>query len=166
MLLTTDVSKILKTFQRDLTFIFDLLSKSLFGFAFIFGFLGCRKCCYVYKKTFLQRTSQRNNAQLCRNVLAQSWLQYGIKVFNKIFVLQKTEMCEPSSKHHNSETGGTTTPCSYIFVNILQFLYQFHYLKGKSFQRRSKKILISLYIKPGNLALMGHGNFVFFFLFE
>ena len=29
---TADMSKISKTFQRDLTFIFDLLSESLFGF--------------------------------------------------------------------------------------------------------------------------------------
>ena len=33
MQITADVSKILKTFQRDLTFIFDVLSESLFGFA-------------------------------------------------------------------------------------------------------------------------------------
>ena len=32
MQITADVSKILKTFQRDLTFIFDVLSESLFGF--------------------------------------------------------------------------------------------------------------------------------------
>ena len=76
-------------------------------------------------------------------------------------------MCEPPSKCHNLETWGSTTLCSYIFLNVLQFLYQFHYLKGKSFERRSKKILISLYGKPGNwvsdLALMGHDNFVGFF---
>ena len=33
MQVTADVSKILKTFQSDLTFIFDVLSESLFGFA-------------------------------------------------------------------------------------------------------------------------------------
>ena len=32
MQITTDVSKISKTFQRDLTFIFDVLLESLFGF--------------------------------------------------------------------------------------------------------------------------------------
>ena len=32
MLITADVSKISKTFQRDHTFIFDVLSESLFGF--------------------------------------------------------------------------------------------------------------------------------------
>ena len=32
MQITADVSKISKTFQRDLTFIFDVLSESLFGF--------------------------------------------------------------------------------------------------------------------------------------
>ena len=61
---------------------------------------------------------------------------------------------------------GSTTPCSYIFLNLLQFLYQLHYLEEKGFQRRSKKILISLYIKPGkwvsDLALIGHGSFFFF----
>ena len=33
MQITADVNKILKTFPCDLTFIFDLLSESLFGFA-------------------------------------------------------------------------------------------------------------------------------------
>ena len=32
MQITSDVSKISKTFQRDLTFISDVLSESLFGF--------------------------------------------------------------------------------------------------------------------------------------
>ena len=32
MQITADVSKISKTFRPDLTFIFDLLSESLFGF--------------------------------------------------------------------------------------------------------------------------------------
>ena len=33
MQITADVSKILKTFQGDLTSIFEVLSESLFGFA-------------------------------------------------------------------------------------------------------------------------------------
>ena len=28
---------------------------------------------------------------------------------------------------------GTHYACSYIFLNLLQFVYQFHYLKGKNF---------------------------------
>ena len=32
MQITADVSKVLKTFQRNLTFIFDVLSESLLGF--------------------------------------------------------------------------------------------------------------------------------------
>ena len=44
MQITVDVGKILKTFQRDFTFIFDLLLELLFGFV-SFSFLGSRKCC-------------------------------------------------------------------------------------------------------------------------
>ena len=42
-------------------------------------------------------------------------------------------MCDPPSKLRNSETQGSITLCSYIFLNLFQFLYQFHYLKGKRF---------------------------------
>ena len=49
MQITADVSKILKTFKHDLTFSFNLLSKSFFGF------LGCRKYCQFYKKSVFYR---------------------------------------------------------------------------------------------------------------
>ena len=43
-LLIADISKIWKTVQRDLIFIFDVLLGSAISFV-IFGSLGYRKCC-------------------------------------------------------------------------------------------------------------------------
>ena len=141
MLLTTDVSKILKTFQRDLTFIFDLLSKSLFGFAFVLGFLGCRKCCYVYKKTFLQRTSQRNNAQLCRNVLAQSWLQYGIKFLTKYLSCRKQKCVTPLQSAITQKCEVSQPHVLIFFVISSSFSISSTISRGKIFRGDPKKSL-------------------------
>ena len=135
MQITVGVSKISKNFQRYLTFILFLMYfQNHYLVLSHIRFSRLQKMLLVLQKKFLQRTRQPNNAQLCGNVLGQSWLQYGINVFGKIFVQQKTEMCDPSSKHHNSETSGFSSPCSYIFLNLLQFLYQFYYSRGKGFK--------------------------------
>ena len=145
MQITADVSKMSKTFQCDRTFIFDILSESLFGFASYSVFQAVENVVNFTKKRFY---SERDTVTMWKRF--RTWLQNGIKVFDKIFVLQKIEMCDLPSKRHNSKMRVSTTSCSYIFLNPLQFLYQFHYLKRKKCQWRSKKILISLYRKPGN----------------
>ena len=138
MQITADVSKISKTFQRDLTFIFNVLSKSLFGFVSYSVFQAVEKVVSFTKTHFYRERgcpTMRNCTKTFQHNHGYNIYHIILKAFDKIFVLQKTEMCDPSSKCHNSETRGSTTPCSYIFLNLLQFLYQFHYLKGKSLKR-------------------------------
>ena len=53
MQITADVSKISKTFQRDLTFIFDVLSESLFGFVSYSVFSAVENVVSFTRKTFL-----------------------------------------------------------------------------------------------------------------
>ena len=64
-------------------------------------FFRLQKMLFILQKSvFIENKA----AELCANGSAQSWLQYGIKVFDKILVLQKTEMCDPPSKCYISET--------------------------------------------------------------
>ena len=62
-----------------------------------------------------------------------------------------TPLPPPCAKCRNSKTWGSTTPCSYIFVNLLYFLYQFRYhqysdFKMKNFRDDPNKSLLC-YIK-------------------
>ena len=55
MQITADVSKISKTFQRDLTFIFDVLSESLFGFVSYLVFQAVENVVSFTKKRFYRK---------------------------------------------------------------------------------------------------------------
>ena len=85
MQITADISKILKNVQYDLTFIFDVLSESGIGFVSFLIFLALENV-VTFTKTCFYRT-MRNYAELCGNVSCQRRPQFGIKVFDKIFVL-------------------------------------------------------------------------------
>ena len=63
MQITADVSKISKTFQRDLTFIFDVLSESLFGFVSYSVFQTV--VCFTKRRFYRERGSptMRNYAE-------------------------------------------------------------------------------------------------------
>ena len=66
MQITADVSKISKTFRPDLTFIFDLLSESLFGFVSYSVFLGVEYVVGFTKKRFYRErgsVTMRNYAE-------------------------------------------------------------------------------------------------------
>ena len=66
MQVTTDVSKILKTFQGDLTFIFDVISRSLFGFVSCLVFQATENVVSFTKKCFYRKqgsTTMRNYAE-------------------------------------------------------------------------------------------------------
>ena len=66
MQITADVSKISKTFQRDLTFIFDVLSESLFGFVSYMVFWTVENVVRFTKKRFYREESSapmRNYAE-------------------------------------------------------------------------------------------------------
>ena len=86
MQITADISKILKNVQYGLTFIFDVLSESGIGFVSFLIFLALENV-VTFTKTCFYRKKQRNYAELCGNVSCQRWAQFGIKVFDKIFVL-------------------------------------------------------------------------------
>ena len=73
MQITADISKILKNVQGDLTFIFDVLSESRLDFVSLLVSLALENV----------------TAKLCGNFLHQHWPQFDIKVFDKIFVLNK-----------------------------------------------------------------------------
>ena len=62
MQITTDVSNILQTFQRALTFIFDVLSGSLFGFVscLVFYVVSFTKKRFYRKR---DRVTMRNYAE-------------------------------------------------------------------------------------------------------
>ena len=66
MQITADVSKISKTFQRDLTFIFDVLSESLFGFVSYSVFWTVENVVSFTKKRFYRKqgsVTMRNYAE-------------------------------------------------------------------------------------------------------
>ena len=52
MQITADIRKILKTFQRDVTFIFDVFSESLFGFVSCSVFQAVENVVSFTKKRF------------------------------------------------------------------------------------------------------------------
>ena len=63
MQITADVSKISKTFQCDLTFIFDELSESLFGFVSYSVFKAVENVVSFTKRSFCREQGrQPNNA--------------------------------------------------------------------------------------------------------
>ena len=82
MQIIAEVSKIWKTFQSDLTFIFDVLSESLFGFASYSVFWAVENVVNFTKKRFYR---ERDTVTMWKRF--RTWLQNGIKVFDKIFVL-------------------------------------------------------------------------------
>ena len=66
MQITADVSKVLKTFQRNLTFIFDVLSESLLGFVSYMFFQGVENVISFTKKRFYRKrgsVTMRNYAE-------------------------------------------------------------------------------------------------------
>ena len=95
-------------------------------FRLIFDFLDCRKCDFIENETAQQCVTMRKRLRAIMAIILY-------KSFDKIFALWKIEMRNLHWKRHNSKTWVSTTPCSYIFLNLVQFLYLFHYLKGKSF---------------------------------
>ena len=95
MQITADISKIWRTVQRDLIFIFDVLFGSAISFVSFFGSLGCRKCFQFHIKWFFSKTRRRNNAQLCRNVQGHLRVQFSVYFFvyllplkSSVFVVQ------------------------------------------------------------------------------
>ena len=67
MQVTADVSKIPKTFQRNLTFIFDVLSESLFGFVSYSVFQAVENVVSFTKKRFYRErgsVTMRNYAEM------------------------------------------------------------------------------------------------------
>ena len=85
MQITADISKVLKNVQRDLTFIFDVLSESRIGFVSFLVFLALENVVSFTKTRFYRK--QSSVTLLYGNVSRQHWPQFGIKVFDKIFVL-------------------------------------------------------------------------------
>ena len=66
MQITTDISNISKTFQRDLTFIFDVISESLFGFVSYLVFQTVENVVSFTKKRFYREqgsATMRNYAE-------------------------------------------------------------------------------------------------------
>ena len=59
MQITTDISKILKNVQRDLTFIFDVLSESRIGFVSFLVFLALENVVSFSKTCFYRKRSNR-----------------------------------------------------------------------------------------------------------
>ena len=77
MQITADTSKILKKVQRDLIFIFDVLSELRIGFVLFFIFLVLKNVVSFIKLIFYRK----------RNVSRQQLPQFGIKFFDNIFLL-------------------------------------------------------------------------------
>ena len=72
MQITADVSKILKTLQRDLTFIFDIISESLFGFVSYLVFLAVENVSFTKKRFHRERGSVT-----MRNYVETFWATHG-----------------------------------------------------------------------------------------
>ena len=58
MQITGDISKVLKNFSRDLTFIFDVRSESSFGFVSFLVFLTLENVVSFTKTSFYQKRSR------------------------------------------------------------------------------------------------------------
>ena len=96
MQITADVSKTLKTFRRDLTFIFDVPSESLLGFVSYMFFQGVENVVSFTKKCFYRKrgsVAMRNYAETFQVTHDYNMEQ---KFFDKMFVLQKIEICDPN----------------------------------------------------------------------
>ena len=75
MQITADVTKTLKTFQRDLTFIFDVLSELLLGFGSYMFFQGVENVSFTKKRFHRKRGSViiRNYAETFQALMATKW---------------------------------------------------------------------------------------------
>ena len=183
MQITVGVSKISKNFQRYLTFILFLMYfQNHYLVLSHIRFSRLQKMLLVLQKKFLQRTRQPNNAQLCGNVLAQSWLQYGIKVFGKIFVLQKTEMCDPFQSTITRKRAVSHPHVLIFFLIFSSFSISSTMSRGKGFKGAPIEsvtkyqiyhswamltfclfFFLNKKVFSSDLALIGHNNLVGFF---
>ena len=133
MQITADVSKILKTPQGDLTFIFASLSESLFGFLSYLVFQSVENVVSFTKKRFYRKRDSLtilNYAETLQATFGQNmeytFLTKQLSCRKYTFVTIPPTPNLPS-KCHNSKTCGSTTPRSYIFLNLLHCLYQIRY---------------------------------------
>ena len=150
MQITADVSKISKTFQRDLTFIFDVLSESLFGFVSYSVFQAVENVVSFTKKCFYRERgspTMRNYAETFQQNHGYNMVQ---KLLTKYLSCRKQKSVTPLQSAITRKREVSQPHVLIFFLIFSSFSISSTVSRGKPFQRRSKKILISLYVKPGN----------------
>ena len=138
MKITADVMKISKTFQRDFTFIFDVLSESSLDFVSYSVLQALENVVSFTKKRFYTKRG---------SVTMRSYVE------TKIIVLQKIEICTPPPRQ-SAITRKRDVPQPNVLVfflicsifSISSTAANIVISRGKAFRGDPKKIHISLYI--------------------
>ena len=150
MQITADVSKISKTFQRDLTFIFDVLSESLFGFASYLVFQAA--------EDVLQQSLRKRSSVTIRNYAETFQATHGYdmeyKYLIKYLSCRKQKFVTRPASLQSTLTGKREVPQPHVLIffsisstfSISSATANIAISRGKVFRDNPKKFLFRIFI--------------------